>query len=726
MLHPKRIRITLARLFTLSLFLLIALLALLFFSLFRSSRNSVVQAADHLRDESSRQLAEKVTSYLTQATDVQESFQSEIIHGVFDPKEINALEAALFSFILTNPNLSEISFTFGEKMGYEPNGDLLLSLSGRGEMSLFRTKSDPLAPIDTRYTHEKEGKWISQLRKRTQENALWRPHFVREAHKAADPTTHLTFITPANLFNVGKNLWSDLHWSQIDKNLPEKERRVEVSVQKTVEDEKGDFLGVLRVGLFQKKIDKITQLKLAPHDPKDPHIVFITDTSGELITNLNAEDSLRQVRGNLRFSSENVSQEVKMSLKDPALRLVDESSGVKYGKFDYNGNTYLVTFRLIEDSRGWILGIVVPQSYYVGPLEQMRTRLLVITSLIILGLSVGGFFLLRSLKVEQAKIISETENMHTFNFKAKTPRSLFYDVYEILFSLELAKTAMRAMSKYVPVALVRRLYQSEKEPKLGGEIQEVSILFTDIRNFTSISEKLSVNELASALGAYLKVMTQVIQNAHQGMIDKYIGDGIMALWNAPTLLPNHPHAACAATLECSQALEKLFCSPEWGNLPRFETRFGIHKDEVMVGHFGAPDRLNFTAIGNGVNVASRLEGLNKQYDTSILASEGVYASAKELFDFRLLDLVAVKGKKEGIRVYELIGKRGEHLEMSTIISQYEEAFDHYQGRNFEGAKKLLEGQLQDGPSRTLHARCTLLLKTPPPKNWDGIFISSMK
>lgn len=727
MLKPKKIRITLAHLFTISLVVLIALLGLLFYFLLHTSQASVMQASDNLRDAASRELAEKVTRYLNQAKQVEENFQAEINHGVFDPKDPAATEAFLFSMILTNNNLSEISLIYGEKIGYDAEGNILLAPDSRGEMSLFRTSGLSAAPINTRYIFQKNGQWVSHMRARTAQNMLFTPPLIQEQTNAiTDPTTHLTFKTPANEQNRGQDLWSDLHWSQIDKNLTENERRVELSLQRSVTDAAGKFLGVLRVGLFEKQIDKISQFKLIPQDPNDPHIVFITDRSGELITRLNPEDILRPVEGNLRFSSKNALPQVQLSLKNPSLQLVTEAEPLQFSQFDYQGKTYLVTYREIEGSQGWILGILVPQSYYVGPLQTMRNRLLLIVSSIIICLCIGGYFVQRALKVEQKKVLRETVKMHNFDFKPSQPHSIFHDVYEILASLELAKTAMRAMSKYVPVELVRKLYQSQKEPTLGGEIQEISMLFTDIKNFTSLSEKLPVNELAGALGAYLKVMTQVIQNKRQGAIDKYIGDGIMALWNAPTPLPNHAQIACQATLDCRLALQNLFASSQWRTLPPFETRFGLHKDRVMVGHFGAPDRLNFTAIGNGVNVASRLESLNKQYGTSILVSENIFEAAKENFVFRLVDLVAVKGKAEGINVYELIGKRGDKPEMNAIISQYEQALQAYRSRRFEEARSLLKEQLNDGPSHTLHARCGLLIQNPPPASWDGIYISTIK
>ncbi len=727
MLGSKKIRITLAQLFSISLIGLIALLGLLFYQLLLTLHDSVIQASNNLRADASREFAEKVTAFLNQVQQVEDNFQAEINHDVFDPKDPIALETFLFAAILKNNNLSEIALIYGEKIGYDADGNILLAPTGRGEMSLFRASSQESAPIDTLFVYQKNGQWVSQKRARSAQNDLFDTPFDQmQTQSVEDPTTSLTFITPAKEQYTNESLWSDLHWSQIDKDLPKGQQRVEVSVQRTVTDSKGNFLGVLRVSLFDKQIDTISQFKLIPNDQHDPHLVFITDSSGELVTRLNIEDTLRPINGDLRFSSANAPQQVQLSLKDPVLNLVTEAAPSQSTQFDFQDETYLVTYRWIEGSQDWILGIVVPQSYYVGPLQAMRNRLLVFTGIIICCLCTGGFFVQRSLKREQKKIIDETFKMHNFDFKPSQPSSFFHDVYEILFSLELAKTAMRAMSRYVPIELVKQLYQSQKEPTLGGEIKEVSILFTDIQNFTSLAEKLPVNELAIALGSYLKVMTRVIQNNRQGIIDKYIGDGIMAMWNALTPLPNHAQVACQAVLDCNVALQELFASPGWQSLPRFETRFGLHKDRVMVGHFGAPDRLNFTALGNGVNIASRLESLNKQYGTTVLVSESIYNEAQGEFVFRLLDFAAVKGKTEAINVYELIGKKGEKSEMNTIISKYEQALQAYRNRHFAEAMDLLKDQLNDGPSHTIHARCAHFLQNPPPDTWDGVYIFTVK
>ena len=157
---------------------------------------------------------------------------------------------------------------------------------------------------------------------------------------------------------------------------------------------------------------------------------------------------------------------------------------------------------------------------------------------------------------------------------------------QVLESLEKAKAAMRAMSKYAPVDLVRRFYREKSEPVLGGELMEISIMFSDIKGFTTFSEQLAANQLADVLGLYLDALSRIVQRETRGTIDKYMGDAIMAIWNAPEPVPDHPRMACLAAVRCRDASRALAQTPEWRGLPAFETRFGLHCANALVGHFG--------------------------------------------------------------------------------------------------------------------------------------------
>jgi adenylate cyclase len=315
--------------------------------------------------------------------------------------------------------------------------------------------------------------------------------------------------------------------------------------------------------------------------------------------------------------------------------------------------------------------------------------------------------------------------MRDLDFRAAPVDARYADVHEAIDSLERAKTVVRALGKYVPIDLVRRLFAQNADPTLGGELRDLSILFSDIEGFTTLSEKLEPDALAEALGRYLQAMTDAIEK-ERGVIDKYVGDAVMALWNAPTEVEDHAAAACRAALACIEATSALFASEAWKGLPKLHTRFGIHRANVMVGHFGAPTRFSYTAIGDGVNLAARLEGQCKQYGVTVLVSQAVVDSVGDRFAFRKLDVVAVKGKKKGVEVYELLGTRDRAIVAGEVVRDYEEALGAYMRRAFDEATSILARHPDDAPSCALAERCAVLKSSPPPADWDGVWVARSK
>jgi len=204
-----------------------------------------------------------------------------------------------------------------------------------------------------------------------------------------------------------------------------------------------------------------------------------------------------------------------------------------------------------------------------------------------------------------------------------------------------------------------------------------------------------------------------------------------ALWNVPSPLEGHARRACRAVLDCRRATAALFASPRWRGLPPLVTRFGIHTDRVLAGHFGAPERMSYTVLGDGVNLASRLEALGKQYGVTALVSEAVARSANdggaqhETFRFRRIDKVAVKGKSIGVIVHELVGSAD--AQVPAAIEAYERALDDYFARRFDEAiERLAAHSAGDPPSRILLERCRALRESPPAPGWDGVFIATSK
>jgi adenylate cyclase len=719
---------TLGQIFGLSLLGLAIILAILFYVVFRQSQETIIESSNRIRDGATREISQRVTTFLSRAPETARQFQLEFNRGLLDARDHLALEAALFSLLLSNRDISELTFTYSEKTGFDADGALQLATTPRGQISVVRSS---IGQDDerwwSRHIKQEAGGFVSERRELESSARFSTLPLHRESRTdIPDPTTHPTFTTPAQQNFFGQLLWSDLHWSQLDAELQPSQRRAEVSVQQTMTDADGEFVGVLRVGLLTQQLDRAVRLRLATNGQNDPHRIFICDTQGRLITPLSPSDRLQEFGDDLRVVPKNLPPEVAGALADPMLRVVGETRPSISGHFRLNGEEFLTTFRALPETQGWIVGIVVPRAYYLGRLAVIRNRLLLISLGIMAVLIAGGTLILRRVKGSLAQVTRESLKMDAFEFTPAPTSSSFRDVSEVLESLEKAKTAMRAMSKYVPIDLVRRLYRSKTEPALGGELTELSIMFADIKDFTTFSEQLEPNELARALGRYLDVMARIIQRETGGTIDKFIGDAIMTFWNAPEPVADHAHKACLAALRCREAGRALSKSVDWHNLPPFETRFGLHQDKALVGHFGAPDRMNYTAIGDGINLASRLEGLNKQYGTTILASDRIVEDVRGQFDFRLLDLVAVKGKTGAIKVYELLGEKNTVGHLGEKVTAYEAAFDAYVMRDFAQAIAILKQNNEDPPSAVLLSRCLQFQKVPPPADWRGVHVSISK
>ena len=720
--------ITLGQAFVLSLLGLAAALSLLFYIVFHGSRETIIESSERIRDGASREISERVTNLLSKAPAAVQQFQREVNGGLVDARDLLAIEPALFTLLLSDRDIGEVTLTYGDKIGFDEDGALQLAARSRGQLSVVHTPNTKGEDqFWSRHIHEEVGGFVADRRElEPTPRFATLPSRRESGAPIPDPTLHPTFTTPAREDFSGQLLWSDLHWSQLDVELPESQRRAEVSVQQVITDAAGKFAGVLRVGLLTQQLDRAVRIPLAPAGKPDPHRIFICDAEGRLITPVTPSDRLQEFGEDLRIAPATLPPEIVRALADPKLRAVGEGTPNISGHFRFNGEEFLTTFRALPETQGWIVGIVVPRAYYLGKLTAIRQRLLSISLGIMALLVVGGTLVLRRVKWALGQIAKESLKMNAFEFSPTPTAAAFRDVSDVLESLEKAKTAMRAMSKYVPINLVRRLYRNKTEPVLGGELMEISIMFADIRDFTTFSEQLTPNQLAAALGRYLDVMARIIQQETGGTIDKFIGDAIMTFWNAPEPVAEHARMACLAALRCREAGRVLSQSSEWRGLPPFETRFGLHQDKALVGHFGAPDRMNYTAIGDAINLASRLEGLNKQYGTTIIASDRIFEDARAQFDFRLLDWVTVKGKTEAIKIYELLGQKGEAGELRETVAAYEDAFGAYVKRDFAAAIAILEKHDADAPSAVLIDRCRAFQQTPPTADWRGVYTSMSK
>jgi adenylate cyclase len=298
-------------------------------------------------------------------------------------------------------------------------------------------------------------------------------------------------------------------------------------------------------------------------------------------------------------------------------------------------------------------------------------------------------------------------------------------LYRVLVEEREKRKVRGAFQQYLSPEVVRRLLEN---PELVRPRKtEISVLFSDIRGFATLSEGLDAQQLALLLNEYLTEMTRIIFR-QQGTLDKYIGDAVMAFWGAPFENPRHAASGCAAALEMKARLEEL--RRQWARQkrPLFDIGIGLNTGVASVGNMGSELRYGYTAMGDAVNLASRVEGLTRVYDTGILVTESVVAACgfegAEEFVFRELDLIRVKGKTQPVTIYELVARRGDAGNKVELVLRFAAARALYRQREWAQAKKAFDHLLarwpEDEPAKLFSQHCAQYMAEEPPVDWDGV------
>lgn len=311
---------------------------------------------------------------------------------------------------------------------------------------------------------------------------------------------------------------------------------------------------------------------------------------------------------------------------------------------------------------------------------------------------------------------------------------LLVSLYRALFEEKEKRRVRSAFGQYLSPEVIRRLLVNPRlvEPRKTN----ITVMFSDIRGFTTISEKLDAQDLANFLNQYLSDMTGLVFE-HHGTLDKYIGDAVMAFWGAPFEEPGHAARACDTALKMMERVREMQKKWESEGKPHLDIGIGLNTGVASVGNMGSALRYGYTALGDTVNLSSRLEGLNKDYGTHILVNETTYSAARnDGFVFRELDLIRVKGKLQPVAIYELIGRTAEGSvygapdEVRHRVDLFRQAHELYRKRRWENAQKsfqtILDKWPDDGPSRAYWKRCQEYLFDEPPSGWDGVFTMTRK
>lgn len=463
-------------------------------------------------------------------------------------------------------------------------------------------------------------------------------------------------------------------------------------------------------------------------------IAFIVDEQEQVVAFPDPGKSVRQ--DGLTVSLPTI-EDLDLPYVSEAFRRKHEGAGDHF-IYSWRGVDYLASFQSFPPTfeKKWSIAILVPVNDFVGSLKD-TTRDIVLISIVVSILAILAInWVARRITRPIQQVIGETDRIRKFKLKGEVNvTSRITEIIELVDAMKAMKAAIQTFSRFVPRTLVQQLLASGRSLELGGQTQRLTIMFSDLASFSRLSERLPARDLMLQISQHLDLVSKVVIENH-GTIDKFIGDATMAFWGAPLTQPDHASLACLSALQIQAQMRQLNEQAERDGLPVMNARIGLHTDTVVVGNIGSSERMSYTAIGDGVNIASRLEGINKMYGTDICVSDAVFRETGDRFLMRPIDHVAVKGRRTGITIYELMAVREEDSPLSATAAQRDLAarttkgFFAYMERKWEKAYKTYSTAAELYPQDRIVARfaerCRQLLDAPPGPNWSGVVELSEK
>lgn len=410
---------------------------------------------------------------------------------------------------------------------------------------------------------------------------------------------------------------------------------------------------------------------------------------------------------------------------------VMEDNGTHRRVLSFGGQAYATLVDHISLGGGGqiMLAVLVSTDEYLHVARYNAIWASSIGALAVLTAIVLGYRFTQRMTRPLREVSQELDRIGRFDLTGEAMQpSRIAEVTTVIAAAERMKAGLRSFSRYVPAELVRSLLANGEEAKLGGQVREVTMMFSDLANFTWHSESRTPDRVVEDLSAYFETTADALAR-HKGTLVQFVGDGIFAFFNAPLPVPDHSAAACRAALDSQRRLREVNEQRQRDGRILLEQRIGLHTDRVVVGNVGTADHLTYTAMGDGVNLTSRLESLNKVYGTHLLASDAVQQSTGDQFHWRQLDRVVVKGRAHPTDVFELLGVSGEVDERLLLLRDaYERALAIYFEGHFTEAAARFEALVKrygDPASATLAARCRQYIDAPP-RMWDGVAVLGHK
>lgn len=502
-----------------------------------------------------------------------------------------------------------------------------------------------------------------------------------------------------------------------------------ITFAKRVVDDSGGLVGVVGIDITMSTVSRILEdIRIGARGlvfmlDNEQNLISYTDTksSGEGTTFLTSDTA-----NNIGISNATVAQAISLWRRN--------QESYFYFTSEENAESYVASVGVIPEIFGTkpILGLAVPVEEFVGPINRTTQNALHVSGFVFLVAVLSTIIVARLISTNLNRLADQA--LRISNFELGEDLKLRTMIQEVS-ALERAMTSMQAglasFGAYVPKDLVRSIVSRAEKTGVGGSSREVSILFSDLQGFTARTETLEPEELMPALSRYFEVIeTQIAQN--KGIVDKYIGDAVMALWNAPLNDEKHVENACRGALACLAAEAQLNKADARSSpLLPLHTRIGIHSGKVIVGNVGSLSRMQYTALGSVVNLAARLEGLNKFYGTRILVSEFVERAVSDIFIFREVDVVSPVGTSRPTKIFELVGEanQGAEFEVSAAklhdVANWRSCYAHYRAGRWKNALDAFKEYKKTTENVVLVdnyiSRCINFAAKPPDDDWDGVY-----
>jgi len=394
--------------------------------------------------------------------------------------------------------------------------------------------------------------------------------------------------------------------------------------------------------------------------------------------------------------------------------------------FVYDEKKYLATYKEVRQfaSTDWMIAAVAPENDFVGEVLQAYIKAMILGLFILMiGIIVMSELVSRVIKPLN-RVTKQFDQIKNFNLKnTEHIDSRITEIAYISDRLDAMKKSLCSFGRYVPASLVRELIETGEDAHIGGVKKPLVIFFTDIKNFTTLAEDADPDLLTVQICEYFDELSNIIARNH-GTIDKYIGDAIMAFWGAPSQVDDPAILACKTAIQCVKRSIELNAQWKSQGKPEFVTRVGIHIGDAIVGNLGSSERLNYTVIGDVINLTSRLVDINKTYGTQIIVSESIYIIIKDQFKARMLDYMVVRGRQKPTYIYEIITDI-EHLtyDFNAYIDHFTQGFDDYRNRKWNQAiqhfSECSKIYPEDKVAPLFISRCNHFKTDPPSGDWKG-------